>query len=106
MYDENNDVSNNTIVDQFNFSESQFDKEEVHIDELGNNFLTPVQVINNNLNLHKNLINMAHINAVSIPKHKAEIQRSINDTNLDILAVIETNIKDNTPNDVFFNEWI
>ena len=46
---------------------------------------------------HKHHLRLAHLNASSIPKHKAELQRVILETDLDAIAICETNIKPGTP---------
>ena len=57
------------------------------------NILSPIEEINKNLINLRNFLFLAHINAVSVPLHRDEIERIINLINLDILAISETNIK-------------
>ena len=57
------------------------------------NILSPIEEINKNLINLRNFLCLAHINAVSVPLHRDEIERIINLINLDILAISETNIK-------------
>ena len=53
--------------------------------------------MNTEMGAHHNQIRVAHLNTVSIPKHRDEIQRVMHETDLDILCTSETNIKSNTP---------
>jgi hypothetical protein len=66
-----------------------------HIDI--DNFLTPIAKMNSEMGAHNNHLRVAHLNTVSIPKHRDEIQRVICETDLDILCTSETNIKTGTP---------
>ena len=61
----------------------------------------PIFEINRNLKPFNNFLRIAHMNAVSIPLHRDEIARVLYKTNLDILGVSETNIKHNTPKDLY-----
>ena len=63
--------------------------------------LSPIDEINRNLSAFRNLLCVAHLNAVSIPKHKDEIFRILCKTNIDILCISETNIKKNTPKNLY-----
>ena len=63
--------------------------------------LSPIDEINNNLENYNKFIKIAHVNAVSLPKYRDEISRVANKTKLDIIGISETNIKKNTPSDLF-----
>ena len=65
------------------------------------NITSPICEIKNNLKPFSQYLSLAHINAVSIPLHRDEIHRVIHGTNMDIIGVSETNIKKNTPKDLF-----
>lgn len=82
------------LPDEINFSEHI-------IPEINNSYVTPIQKINNELTSYAKFLKISHINAVSIPKHRDEISRLIHGTNMDILAVSETNIKKHTPKETF-----
>ena len=86
-----------TIIDQMEqiFRNIQF--EEPSIPLLGDEFLTPIKKIKTELRNHINRLKICHINAVSVPKHRDEIGRIINETAMDIIAISETNIKKDTP---------
>ena len=101
MMTNNTSLNDSVLSGQFIFPFINFDDESTPVLKLDHNYPTPIQQINSNLDAYKNLINIAHMNAVSIPKHRSEIHRILNETNLDILAVSETNIKVNTPQDVY-----
>ena len=68
-------------------------------DNLG--MLTPIEEINKNLKPFNKFLKIGHLNAVSIPLHRDEIFRLLIKTNFDILCFSETNIKKNTPPDLF-----
>ena len=53
---------------------------------------SPIDEINMNLRTFHNLLIIAHLNAVSIPKYRDEIFRILCKTNIDILCISETNI--------------
>ena len=100
MVDLENNNSNQIMTGEFNFDEAHFIDEEIYIPKLNSNYSTPIQEINNNLNNYSKLIKIAHLNAVSLPKHRDEINRIINSTKLDIIGISETNVKKQTPMDV------
>ena len=93
--------TNQTHPQIFNFSEENFLDENTQVPNLDHMYQTPIQEINYNLKDYKNILNVTHINAVSIPKHRVEIHRILNETKMDIMGVSETNIKQNTPSDVY-----
>ena len=63
--------------------------------------LSPIDEINSNLEPFSNLLKIGHLNAVSLPKYRDEIFRTINKTNFDIICISETNVKKNTPKDLY-----
>ena len=65
------------------------------------NVTSPIDEIKNNLRPFSQYLSIAHINAVSIPLHRDEILRVVHSTGLDIMGISETNIKKNTPKDMF-----
>ena len=65
------------------------------------NMSAPIDDINAKLRAFRNLINIAHLNAVSIPLHRDEIFRLLLKINFDIVGFSETNIKKNTPSYLF-----
>ena len=74
-----------------------YDLEERPIPEISTDFLTPIEIINKKLKTERNHLINGHINACSIPHHYDEIQRTMNNTDIDILAVSETFICEKTP---------
>ena len=89
------------LLENFDFSQAIFDLQEPNIPSLSDNFLTPSKVIKEKLGNYENLINFAHINACSIPKHLHEIDNIIHQVNFDILGACETFISGNTPKTSF-----
>ena len=70
------------------------------------NILSPIDEINMNLKYLRNFLCLAHINAVSVPLHRDEIARILIKAQIDFLAISETNIKKNTPRDLYkFNGY-
>ena len=65
------------------------------------NVPAPIEEINLNLKPFNNLIKIAHLNAVSLPKYRDEISRVINKTKMDIIGISETNVKKNTPCELY-----
>ena len=92
----------NEIVIALNNLVSDINSTEPFLPELGNHFITPIQKINTDLKPYGKSLKICHINAVSIPKHRDEIKRVVTETNMDIIAVSETNIKKSTPKQ-FYN---
>ena len=91
----------NILTEDFNFSQDIFDLSEPDIPTLGKNFLTPCNHLNMKFKNYRNLLNIAHVNARSAPKHIHEIDRIIRGTDLDILGISETFISPNTPKSVY-----
>ena len=89
------------MLDNFDFSQSIFDLEEPNIPSLSDDFLIPSEVINRKFKDYENLLKLAHVNARSIPKHLHEVEKVINETNLDVLGTCETFISGNTPKTSF-----
>ena len=58
---------------------------------------SPIAKMKETFELHKNLLRVAHLNTSSTPKHIEEIIRMALETDLDIFACCETNIKNHTP---------
>ena len=63
--------------------------------------LAPIDEIKNNLKNHEHFLKIAHLNAVSLPKYRDEIFRVVNSTNFDVIGISETNVKKNTPKDLY-----
>ena len=61
------------------------------------NWLSPINKMKEIFDLQKHSLRVAHLNTASIPKHLEEIVRLVLETDLDIFACCETNIKANTP---------
>ena len=61
----------------------------------------PIFDINSNLKPYSDLLKIGHMNSVSLPLHRDEIARVLYKTKFDILGVCETNIKHNTPKDLY-----
>ena len=88
------------LTDNFDFSDSIFDLNETDIPLLGDQFSTVSNEINLRLKNYAHLLKCGHINARSVPKHVHEIDRVLQGTKFDALAVCETFKSQNTP------EWI
>ena len=73
----------------------------LHFTDLLDILHTPISKINSDLEPYKHSLKIAHLNAVSIPKHRDEIYRVLREANFDILAISETNIKPGTPTALF-----
>ena len=90
---------NIVLNENFDFSQSIFDLVEPNIPSLGNDFLTPYNMIKNKFKNFEHLIKLAHVNSCSIPKHLHEIEKIIR--LFDILGTCETFISSNTPKTAF-----
>ena len=86
-----------TFADGINIPEFQIANFLENVD----NFQTPITKINKEMQQYIHNIKIAHLNAVSIPKHRDEISRVLSLTAFDILGVSETNIKPGTPRNLF-----
>ena len=67
----------------------------------GDDFETPITKINKELQQFIHNIKVAHLNAVSIPKHRDEISRVLSLTQFDVFGVSETSIKPGTPKNLY-----
>ena len=68
--------------------------------------LSPIEEMIINLNNFKQYLLVAHMNAVSVPLYKDQIDSILCKTGIDILGISETNIKNRTPKDLFkFNDF-
>ena len=63
--------------------------------------ISSVDKINLELNKFRQFLAIGHLNTVSIPLHKDSIYRVLKKIDLDIFGVSETNIKKNTPKDLY-----
>ena len=95
-----NDLLLNQLIPSDDFFHNS-DEETEGLSILNNDILPPIQQINKDLGNNKNWLRVAHINARSISHHITELRRLITDTDLDIIGVSETFIKENTPADRF-----
>ena len=95
-----------TIENVFNFQNDFFNDSDINNDLLldansNNNRLrninTPIEQLNIDLKNNHKWLRVAHINARSIPGHISELTRLVTDTDLDIVGISETFIKDDTP---------
>ena len=68
---------------------------------LVSDIISSVDKINMDLNNYRQFLTLGHLNTVSIPLHKDKIYRVVKKIDLDIFGVSETNIKKNTPKDLF-----
>ena len=89
------------ILGNFDFMDSLFDINETIIPELNNDFLTPIEQINNKLNGKNNFIKIAHLNTRSLPRHIDEFKNVVQSTSFDIIGVCESFICKNTPTDLY-----
>lgn len=94
---------NIVLLDTFDFSQSIFDLHEpdIQIPSLSNDFTTPTKDINLKFKNYENLIKIAHVNSCSIPKHLHEIDKIVQETNMDVIGACETFISEHTPNTSF-----
>lgn len=70
---------------------------ELSFTNINSNTPAPLQEVRVNLSRFNNPLKIGHLNASSVPKHIAEITRILKYTELDILAITESFIKDDTP---------
>ena len=61
------------------------------------NVISPIDEMINNFKKFKQYLLVAHMNAVSVPLHKDQIQSLLVKTGIDILGMSETNIKYDVP---------
>ena len=61
------------------------------------NICTPIEQINMDLKNNQKWLRVGHVNARSIPGHITELTRLVTETDLDIIGISETFIKDDTP---------
>ena len=79
------------LLDTFDFSQSIFDLEEPAFEtSLDNNFYSTCQIINQKLSNYENLVQFAHVNARSVPKHLHEIHRVLDGTGFAAMGTCET----------------
>ena len=95
------DDSYDDIITALRNLASDLNSSEPFIPDLDTSFITPAHKINGEVNKFKNILKIGHLNAVSLPLHRDEIQRLLYDTDFDIVAVSETNIKKSTPSLVY-----
>ena len=62
---------------------------------------SPLEIINSDFKNFSNFIKFGHINAVTVPGNKDEIERTLIGAGFDLFAVTETNIHPNTPKSAF-----
>ena len=62
---------------------------------------SPIEEIKRNLLKFQQFLAIGHLNTVSVPKYKDQIQRILNKIKFDIFAMSETNIKKNTPKSLY-----
>ena len=79
---------NIVLLDTFDFSQSIFDLHEpdIQIPSLSNDFTTPTKDINLKFKNYENLIKIAHVNSCSIPKHLHEIDKIVQETDMDVIG--------------------
>ena len=65
------------------------------------NLLTPINKVKFELENYKHILKIGHLNTVSIPKHRDEINRLMGEIDFDIFGASETNIKPGTPANLF-----
>ena len=86
---------------EFQFSDDIFELKEKYVPNLGNNFYTPSEKINKDLENLNTFLKVGHLNASSVPKHRDEISNIVKACSFDIFGVCETFIKEHTPKSVF-----
>ena len=62
---------------------------------------SPLEIINSDFESFSNFVKFGHVNAVTVPGNKDEIERTLIGSDFDIFAVTETNIHQNTPKIVY-----
>ena len=62
---------------------------------------SPLEIINSDFESFSNFVKFGHVNAVTVPGNKDEIERTLIGSDFDIFAVTETNIHQNTPKSAF-----
>ena len=92
---------NIVLTNEFNFSDSIFELTETEVAPLTGNFTTVANQINSKLKKYENLLRLGHINARSVPKHIHEIDKTLQETDLDALGVSEHFLSKNTPENIF-----
>ena len=83
----------------FNFQQSLLE-EPVSVSKTSCS-LSPIQEIKQKFKQFNDFVKFGHINAVTVPGNKDEIQRTLEEIGFDIFAVSETNIHRNTPKCAF-----
>ena len=89
------------FIRNFEFSDSIFDLPEPDIPTLGLAFNTPSDTINFKLKNCDNLLQIAHINARSLPKHIHEVERISSKTKFSALGISEHFLSVDTPKSVY-----
>ena len=67
-----------------------------HIISLGNEFKTPIEKINNDFKNVSNAVRVCHINPTSVQPHRDEICRIALGTDMDVIFISESNMKQST----------
>ena len=73
------------------------DLEDPNIPALGNNFLTPCNVIRKKFEKYPNLLKFGHLNTRSVPKHLLDLEKTIHESDFDAFGACETFVTGNTP---------
>ena len=85
---------------EMNFHDSFF-QEQTEMPRIDDSITPPLQEIKNNFEKFQNFVKFGHVNAVSVPCYKDEINRILDEIGFDIFAVSESNIHKNTPKSAF-----
>ena len=89
-----------TVLSEFHFQEELFE-DSVSTPIFVTDTRSPIEIINSDFKIFANFVKFGHINAVTVPGNRDEIQRILMEIGFDIFAVTETNIHKNTPKCAF-----
>ena len=80
-----------TVLSEFHFQEELFE-DPVSAPIFVTDTRSPLEIINSDFKIFANFVKFGHINAVTVPGNRDEIQRTLMEIGFDIFAVTETNI--------------
>ena len=90
------DNIHNEILEELNNYNVSFTDNISQIISLGNEFKTPIEKINNDFNKVGNALRVCHINPTSVLPHRDEICRIALGTDMDVIFISESNMKQST----------
>ena len=86
----------NSILEELANYNMSFEENISNINALGVEVKTPIQQIKEDFEKVSSSLRVCHINPTSVVPHRDEIFRLVDETDMDVIAVSETNMKSST----------